>query len=99
MHWTERQTAIARIGAELRQRGWTVHGYSDAHSDMMADYYAPASWDGVATHPDHAGITVCVDVGSYTQERYQGQNDRPLVRHATRKGRTWHVERDGHVVR
>jgi hypothetical protein len=108
MHWTERRSAIARIGAELRQRGWTVHGYSEGRSDMMTDYFAPASWDGVATHPDplaaarsagDPGVVVCVDVSGYTQERYQGQDGRPLVRHATRKGRTWHVERDGHVVK
>ncbi|MGD9101263.1 MAG: hypothetical protein PVF45_12355 [Anaerolineae bacterium] len=100
MHWTERQSAVARVGAELRKRGWTVHGYTEDRSNMMVDYYAPASWDGVATHPDHPGVVVCVDVSGYTQEHYQGQDDgRPSVHHATPKGKTWHVERDGHVVK
>ncbi len=100
MHWTERRTAVTRIGAELRKRGWTVHGYTEDRSNPMVDYYAPASWDGVATHPDHPGIIVCVDASGYTQEHYQGQDDnRPKVCHVTPKGKTWHIERDGHVIK
>lgn len=100
MHWTERRSAITRIGEELRRRGWTIHGYTEDRSNMMVDYYAPASWDGIATHPDRPGIVVCVDVRTFTQERYRGQDDdHPLVCHATPKGKTWHVELDGQVIK
>jgi len=100
MHWTERRSAITRAGEELRRRGWTIHGYAEDRSDMLTDYYAPASWDGIATHPDRPGIIVCVDVSSYTQERYRGQDDaHPLVCHATPKGKTWHVELDGQIIK
>ena len=31
-------------------------GYAEDRSDIRVDYFAPASWNGVATHPDHPGI-------------------------------------------
>ena len=61
MHWTERRRAVARIGVELRQRGWDIHGYKEDRSDAMTDYYDPATWYGIATHPDHPNVVVCVD--------------------------------------
>jgi hypothetical protein len=98
MHWTERSRAVARIGAELHERGWDIHGYTKDRSDPMTDYYAPASWKGVATHPDHPDVVVCVDVSSYLVRDKSGRGDWPTF-HATPHGKTWHVERDGEVVK
>lgn len=98
MHWTERQHATTRIGEELQRRGWTLYGYTEDRSDMMTDYYAPASWDGVATHPDHPNVVVCVDVIDYLVDGKSGRDGWPTF-HATPKGKTWHVERDGQIVK
>jgi len=48
MHWTERRKAKAALGLALRARGWTLYGFHEDRSDPMTDYWAPASWDGVA---------------------------------------------------
>jgi hypothetical protein len=95
MHWTERQRAVACIGEELQRRGFTLYGYTQDKSDPMTDYYAPATWDGVATHPDHPDVVVCVDAARTSQS---GRDGWPIF-HATPKGKTWHVERDGQIVK
>jgi|GEM_PF-3430853 len=66
MHWTERRRAVVRIGEELQRRGWTLYGYTPDRSDAMSDYWAPATWDGVAVKD---GATACVDVSEYTTRR------------------------------
>jgi hypothetical protein len=71
MHWTERRRAVTRIGVELRQRGWDIHGYKEDRSDAMTDYFDPASWDGIATHPDHPNVVVCVDVSNASKSGKQ----------------------------
>jgi hypothetical protein len=59
MHWTERRKAKANLGLALRDRGWTLYGFHEDRSDPMTDYYAPASWDGVA---ERRGYVVVVDI-------------------------------------
>ena len=59
MHWTERQRARVAIGLALHSRGWKLYGFHEDRSDPMTDYYAPASWDGVA---EKDGYVVVVDV-------------------------------------
>jgi hypothetical protein len=98
MHWIERQKARTRIGEELQRRGWKIFGYTEDKSDPMTDYYAPTSWDGVATHPDHPNVVVCVDVIDYLIRDKSGQGDWPTF-HATPHGKTWHVECDGQIVK
>jgi len=98
MHHTERRKAVVRIGEELRNRGWTLFGYTEDRSDIRIDYYAPASWDGVATHADHLAIVVCVDTAGITVEWHSGKDGWPVFQ-ANPKGRTWHVERDGQIAR
>ncbi len=97
MHWIERRRAVARIGEELQRQGWTLFGYTEDRSDPMIDYYAPASWNGVATHPDFPGLVACVDVTSYTVELHSGQDGWPPFQ-ATPKGKTWHVECAGVII-
>ena len=82
MHWTERRRVITSIGEELRRRGWTLYGWKEDRSDAMTDYYAPASWDGVA---EKDGYVAVVDVsksnsfvlsrsgGHQTQQRVPGE--------------------------
>ncbi|MEA3341881.1 MAG: DUF2958 domain-containing protein, partial [Chloroflexota bacterium] len=96
MHWTERRTAVRRIGEELRNRGWTLFGYKEDRSDIRTDYYAPASWDGVATHPELGSTIACVDVNGYDVE-HSGKDDWPTFQ-ATPHRKTWHVERDGEIL-
>ncbi|MBN1887237.1 MAG: hypothetical protein JW850_04585 [Thermoflexales bacterium] len=97
MHWTERSCAIARIGEELRRRGWELWGYYEDKSDPMTDYWSPASWEGVATHPDYPSTVVCVSTSDYGVERRSSKDDWPVFQ-ATPKRRAWHVERDGQIV-
>jgi hypothetical protein len=59
MHWTERRKAKVILGLALRDRGWTLYGFHEDRSDPMTDYYAPASWDGVA---ERGGCVVVVDI-------------------------------------
>lgn len=98
MHWTEEGTAVARVGVELQNRGWTIYGYKPDRSDSMTDYYDPARWDGVATHPDCPGVVVGVKSRGrsrfYTEAYYEGW---PTFQ-ATPKGKAWHVEKDGHII-
>jgi hypothetical protein len=59
MHWTERRKGKTNLGLGLRARGWTLYGFHEDRSDPMTDYYAPASWDGVA---ERRGYVVVVDI-------------------------------------
>ena len=98
LHWTEKKRAIARIGAELQERGWTIYGYDPGESDPMVDYYRAASWNGVAVFEDkYPGVVVCVRVIDYTVESHSGKDGWPAFE-ATPKRKGWHVEKDGEVV-
>lgn len=69
LHWSQKSLVIARVGEALAQRGWQLYGYHKDESDPMTDYYSPASWDGVATHPDFPGVVAGVGVSAYIAER------------------------------
>ena len=98
MHWTEKKRAIARIGAELKRRGWTIYGYDPGESDPMTDYFRATSWNGVATFEDKfPGVVVCVQVADYTVESHSGKDGWPAFR-ATPKRKGWHIENDGEIV-
>ena len=98
LHWTEKKRAIARIGAELQERGWTIYGYDPGESDPMVDYYRAASWNGVAVFEDkYPGVVVCVQVIDYTVESSSGKDGWPAFE-ATPKRKGWHVEKDGEIV-
>ncbi len=56
----DERRAVVNVGHELERRGWTLFGYHKDESDIMTDYFHPASWDGVATHPSRPGVVVCV---------------------------------------
>jgi hypothetical protein len=98
LHHTERRKAVVRIGEELRERGWMLHGFSEDRSDPMTHTYAPAHWDGVATHPELSGTVVCVDVGSYTVGTSSGKDGWPSFQ-VTPHRKTWHLERDGEILK
>ncbi len=70
----DKQRAAVNVGHALAERGWKLWGYHEDQSDSMTDYYAPASWDGIATHTDLAGFVVCVNVSEY-DARKSGQPD------------------------
>jgi|GEM_PF-688594 len=97
LHWTEKAHAIASIGAELKQRGWTIFGYDPGESKPEVDYFRAPHWDGVAIHPQHPGIVVGVHVASGTVQYNSGQKDWPTF-HTTPNRRAWHVEYHGQVV-
>ena len=80
MHWTERQRARVAIGLTLRSRGWHLYGFHEDRSDAMTDYYAPASWDGVA---EKDGYIVVVDVSksnNYVLSRSGGRQTQRQAR-------------------
>ncbi len=97
LHWTERSSAQVRIGEELRQRGWTLFGYSEDQSDARSDYYHPASWYGIATNEKCPGVVVGVIATDYAGRT--GTTGTWPTYQPTPKGRAWHVEKDGRVVR
>ena len=59
MHWTDRRRGKTNLGEALQRRGWTLYGYTPDHSEPLADYHSPASWDGIA---EKDGCVVVVDV-------------------------------------
>ena len=61
----EKQRAIVRIGEELQRRGWEIFGFTEDKSDPTTDYYAPASWRGIAAHDDYPDIVVGTTNGYY----------------------------------
>jgi len=94
MHWTERSRAVVNIGLGLRDAGWTLHGFDAGESDSMADYYRPASWDGIASKD---GYVVVVDVSNRGLKRgYAGRGEVQFKPNPPHK--LWHVERDGHIL-
>ena len=98
LHWTEKKRALARIGAELQRRGWTIYGYDPGESDPMTDYFRAASWDGVAVFEDqYPGVVACVQVADFTVESHAGKDGWPQFT-ATPKRKGWHIEKDGEIV-
>jgi len=113
MHWTERRKAKANLGLALRARGWTLYGFHEDRSDPMTDYWAPATWDGVA---EKCGYVVVVDIsaGSSLLKRCgsrstakQPQGDdcdcRKVILNwpsfqACPAHKLWHVEKDGRIL-
>jgi len=113
MHWTERRKAKANLGLALRARGWTLYGFHEDRSDPMTDYWAPASWDGVA---EKRGYVVVVDIsvgssllkrsgGRSTAKQSQGDDyDHVEVTlpwpsfQVCPPRKLWHVEKDGRVL-
>lgn len=69
LDYYDRQQAKLAIMEELKRRGWTIYGYTPDRSDSMTDYFAPASWEGVAEKDD---VVVCVDVGEYQVTHFSG---------------------------
>lgn len=63
------------IREELLNRGWKIYGYHEDRSDLMTDYYCPASWDGIA---EKNGYILCVDISSaaeaYEIKKYTNLN-------------------------
>lgn len=113
MHWTERGKAKAALGLALRARGWTLYGFHEDRSDPMTDYWAPASWDGVA---EKRGYVVVVDVsaGSSLLKRSGSRSTAmqppgddcdhcetvftwPGFR-ACLPRKLWHIEKDGRIL-
>ena len=71
----DKQRATVRIGAELRQRGWNVLGYKEDSSHSQSDYYSPASWQGIAIHPDRPGIVIVVNVAANSAKQRSGKDE------------------------
>jgi hypothetical protein len=74
MTYHDKQRATVRLGHALAGRGWKLWGYHEDQSESYSDYYHPASWDGVATHPDLPGYVIGVNVCQY-DARKSGQPD------------------------
>jgi phospholipid N-methyltransferase len=49
MSYYQNREALVQIAGALVDNGWTIFGYKADTSDMMTDYWNPASWDGIAT--------------------------------------------------
>ena len=57
--------------------GWKVYGYHPDRSDSMIDYYAPASWDGVA---EKNGYILCVNIHKASgQQEIREYNRRAFI--------------------
>jgi len=42
----------------------------------MTDYYDPESWDGIATHADHPGVVVAVDIAEWNVSHDSGKTEK-----------------------
>lgn len=70
VHWTDKRAALAMLGGEMSRRGWKLYGWHEDRSDMMTDYWCPASWDGVATKD---GAVLVVDRAEYNAQHDSGR--------------------------
>lgn len=77
LHYLEKQRAQVNVGDALAARGWKLWSYTEDRSDIMTDYFAPAHWDGIATHEQHPDIVVCVWVSESTAQQ-SGKEERRL---------------------
>ncbi|MCL4296197.1 MAG: hypothetical protein KJ077_10735 [Anaerolineae bacterium] len=75
MEHYERRRAQIRIYYALKELGYTFFGYKEDRSKLMEDYFDPESWDGVATHPNHPGVVVCIGVGPYEAKSRSGRDE------------------------
>lgn len=55
----DKQRAKVAIAHELQDHGWKLYGYHADQSDIMTDYWCPASWDGIATKD---GYVLCIGI-------------------------------------
>lgn len=60
-----KQEAKVNIAHYLMGKGWEVLGYHKDESDMMTDYWSPASWNGIAIKN---GFILVVDNNQDTKE-------------------------------
>lgn len=75
MEFYKTQKAQIRIYHLLLELGYIFFGYKPDRSRPMEDYYDRESWGGVATHPDHPGVVVCVGVGKYDVQGHSGKTE------------------------
>lgn len=61
MSYYEKQGSLVSLMEGLQKRGWLIYGFNEDKSDMMTDYWHPASWDGIAVKN---GYILVVDVYS-----------------------------------
>lgn len=62
LSYYDKRSAKVEIMGELKKRGWKVYGYKQDKSDPMTDYFAPASWDGIA---EKDGYIILIDICKY----------------------------------
>lgn len=103
----QKQRGAVRLAKALQERGWTIHGYVPDQSNPMTDYYAPASWFGIATRDD---LTVVVGLswGWDGETITGGESPYATFPETVRSAevtwqpnpprRNWHIERDGQIV-
>lgn len=75
MEFYQTRKAQIRLYHLLKELGYAFFGYKPDRSRPMEDYYDRESWDGVATHPDHPGVVVCVGVGKYDVQSHSGKTE------------------------
>jgi hypothetical protein len=90
----DKRAAKVVIADALREAGWTIHGFHADRSDAMTDYFAPASWEGVASKDDWV---VVVDA-EYAAKHYSGQKEGWPTFSATPGASNWHVEYKGQIL-
>jgi len=104
-NWYQRERGKVALADELRKLGWTIHGYTADHSEARADYFAPASWHGIAAKDD-AVLVVDTDYGFdgkqvvgkrvYTTTQYLQEFGVTWQANPPRKN--WHLERQGRII-
>lgn len=48
MYYGDKRQSKVNLAYALQAEGWKIYGYSPDESDIMTDYYCPASWGGIA---------------------------------------------------
>jgi len=97
MYYGDKQESLVVISGVLSHQGWKIYGFNEDQSDIMTDYYHPASWDGIAVKN---GFILVVDEtrsgtigGDFIRESYDPKIAKRIVKlqaladnHAASKG-------------
>lgn len=75
MYYGDQRESLVNISKGLKSLGWSIYGFHEDQSDMMVDYYHPASWDGVAVKNGYILVVDCYINGEIGGDFIQSSYD------------------------
>lgn len=80
MYYGNKQDSLVKLSEGLRNLGWSIYGFHEDKSDMMVDYYHPASWDGVAVKNGYILVVDCYINGEIGGDFIQSSYDPKITK-------------------